>query len=90
MAIQVVHGGKFIKTEGKKEMHDVPENLEMYFSRSKINFKVNLAAIIANVIDNMSYKHLILGTLEGNLLVAIIFCYSRFKQDANRLLPSKL
>ena len=51
MAIQVVHGGKFIKTaEKKKEMHDVPENLEMYFSRSKINFKVNLAAIIANII----------------------------------------
>ena len=43
MAIQVVHGGKFIKTEGKKEMYDVPEKLEMYFSRSKINFKVNLA-----------------------------------------------
>ena len=43
MAIQVVHGGKFIKTEEKKEMHDVPEKLEMYFSRSKINFKVNLA-----------------------------------------------
>ena len=43
MVIQVVHGGKFIKTEEKKEMHDVPEKLEMYFSRSKINFKVNLA-----------------------------------------------
>ena len=51
MAIQVVHGGKFIKTEEKKkEMHDVPENLEMYFSRSKINFKMNLAAIITNII----------------------------------------
>ena len=48
-------------------MHDVPENLEMHFSRSKTNFKVNLAAIITNVIhNNMSYKHLILGTLEGN------------------------
>ena len=70
-------------------MHDVPENLEMYFSHSKINFKVNLTAIITKVIHNMSYKHLILGTLEGNLLVAIIFCYSRFKQNANRLLPSK-
>ena len=44
MAIQVVHGGKLIKTEEKKkEMHDVPEKLEMYVSRSKINFKVNLA-----------------------------------------------
>ena len=53
MAIQVVHGGKFIKTEEKKEMHDVPENVEMYFSRSKINFKVNLAAIITNVIHNV-------------------------------------
>ena len=71
-------------------MHDVPENLEMHFSRSKITFKVNLAAIINNVIHNMSYKHLILGTLQGNLLVAIIFFYSRFKQNANRLLPSKL
>ena len=39
MAIQVVHGGKFIKTEENKEMHDVPEKLEMYFSRSKINLK---------------------------------------------------
>ena len=39
----MVHGGKFIKTEEKKEMHDVPEKLEMYFIRSKINFKVNLA-----------------------------------------------
>ena len=53
MAIQVVHRGKFIKTEEKKEMHDVPENVEMYFSRSKINFKVNLAAIITNVIHNV-------------------------------------
>ena len=79
-----------LRRREKKEMHDVPENLEMYFSRSKINFKVNLAAIITNVIHNMSYKHLVLGALEGNLLVAIIFCYSRFKQNANRLLPSKL
>ena len=90
MAIQVVRGGKFIKTEEKKEMHDVPENLEMYFSCSKINFKVNLAAIITNIIHNMSYKHLILGTVEGNLLVAYIYCSSCFKQNAKRLLPSKL
>ena len=74
----MVNRGKFIKTEEKKEMHDVPEIFEMYFSRSKINFKVNLAAIITNIIHTMSL-HLILGTLEGNLLVAIIFCYSRFK-----------
>ena len=44
----MVHRGKFIKTEGKKEIHEVPENLEMYFSRSTIKFKVNLAAIITN------------------------------------------
>ena len=74
----MVNGGKFINMEEKKEMHDVPENFEMYFSRSKINFKVNLAAITTNIIHNMSL-HLILGTLQGNLLVAIIFCYSRFK-----------
>ena len=42
----MVHGGKFIKTEEKKEMHDVPEKLEMYFIRSKINFKVNLAPML--------------------------------------------
>ena len=46
MAIQVVHGGKFIKTEEKKEMHDVPEKLEKYVSSSKINFKVNLAPML--------------------------------------------
>ena len=67
-------------------MYEVPENLEMYFSRSKIQFKVNLPAIITNIIHNMSL-HLILGTLEGNLLVAIIFWDSRFKQNANCLLP---
>ena len=42
----MVHGGKFIKTEEKKEMHDVPEKLEMYFIRSKINFQVNLAPML--------------------------------------------
>ena len=38
MAIQVVHGGKFIKTEEKKEMHDVPEKLEMYVNLAPMSY----------------------------------------------------
>ena len=40
-----------LRRRKKKEMHDVPEKLEMYVSRSKINFKVNLAPI-----HNITYR----------------------------------